>query len=397
MPAVSSAGGCALALDPTGSLHMRRTARTTSRTMWLATGAAASMLVLAACGGSGSEGTASALPSDSLDPNADLKAQSLVVSNWASYMPEDLPTKFETAVGPQVTVTNHATNEEIMAKLTAGGDSGIDVAFVSGQFAQALAEQGLVEPIHADLVPNLKNLYPEASQLSYDLGNKYSVPYSWGTTGICYRSDLVKTAPTSWGDILNPAADVTGKTTALATERWLMLPAQKLLGYSANTTNPDEMAKVKDQLLKTKPSLLAYDDTTFYSRLVSGEASMVVAWDGWCNYGITENKDIKFVVPTEGSDLWADTMVVLKTSKNKEAAHAFINYVLDADNGAWVIDNILYKVPNKAAMDKAAGALVATYPNMGMTPAELLKGESLVDLGEFAPEYTKIATEVTAG
>jgi spermidine/putrescine transport system substrate-binding protein len=312
-------------------------------------------------------------------------------------MPEDLPTKFEAAVGPKVTVTNHATNEEIMAKLTAAGDSGIDVAFVSGQFAQALAEQGLVEPIHADLVPNLKNLYPEASQLSYDLGNKYSVPYSWGTTGICYRSDLVEAAPTSWGDILNPASDVTGKTTALATERWLMLPAQKLLGYSANTTNPDEMAKVKEQLLKTKPTLLAYDDTTFYSRLVSGEASMVVAWDGWCNYGITENKDIKFVVPKEGSDLWADTMVILKTSKNKEAAHAFINYVLDADNGAWVIDNILYKVPNKAAMDKAAGALVATYPNMGMTPAELLKGESLVDLGEFAPEYTKIATEVTAG
>lgn len=378
---------------------MRSTARTTSRTMWLATGAAASMLVLAACGSSstGSDGSASALPSDSLNPNADLKTQSLVVSNWASYMPDDLPTKFQAAVGPKVTVTNHATNEEIMAKLTAGGDSGIDVAFVSGQFAQALAEQGLVEPIHADLIPNLKNLYPEASRLAYDMGNKYSVPYSWGTTGICYRSDLVKTPPTSWGDILNPAPDVSGKTTALATERWLMLPAQKLLGYSANTTNPDEMAKVKEQLLKTKPSLLAYDDTTFYSRLVSGEASMVVAWDGWCNYGIAENKAIKFVVPKEGSDLWADTMVILKTSKNKEAAHAFINYVLDADNGAWVIDNILYKVPNKAAMDKAAGALVADYPNMGMTPAELLKGESLVDLGEYGPEYTKIATEVTAG
>jgi spermidine/putrescine transport system substrate-binding protein len=377
---------------------MRRTARTNRRAAWLASGAAASMLVLSACASSGSDGGgASALPSDSLDPNADLKAQSLVVSNWEAYMPEDLPTTFEAAVGPKVTVTNHATNEEIMAKLTAGGDSGIDVAFVSGQFAQALAEQGLVEPIHADLVPNLANLYPEAAKLTYDLGNKYSVPYSWGTTGICYRSDLVATPPTSWGDILNPAADVSGKTTALATERWLMLPAQKLLGYSANTTNAEEMAKVKEQLLKTKPTLLAYDDTTFYSRLVSGEASMVVAWDGWCNYGIAENKDIKFVVPQEGSDLWADTMVILKTSKNKEAAHAFINYVLDADNGAWVVENILYKVPNKAAMDKAAGALVADYPNMGMTPAELLKGESLVDLGEFGPEYTKIATEVTAG
>ena len=77
-------------------------------------------------------------PTSSLDPNADLTKQSLVVSNWAGYMPEDLPNTFEAAVGPKVTVTTHATNEEIMAKLTAGGDSGIDVAFVSGQFAQEI-------------------------------------------------------------------------------------------------------------------------------------------------------------------------------------------------------------------------------------------------------------------
>ena len=303
------------------------------RRTWWATWAAGSMLVLAACGGASSDGSdaPTGLPSASLDPQADISKQSLVVSNWANYMPEDLPAKFKAAEGPSVTVTTHATNEEVMAKLTAGGDSGIDVAFVSGQFAQALAAQGLVEPIHKDLVPNLSNLYPEAAELAYDKGNTYSVPYSWGTTGICYRSDLVATPPTSWDDILSPAADVTGKTTALATERWLMLPAQKLLGFSANTTRPDEMTKVKEQLLETKPTLLAYDDTTFYTRLVSGEAKMVEAWDGWCNYGITDNPKIKFVVPKEGSDLWADTMVILKTSKNKEAAHAFINYILDAD------------------------------------------------------------------
>ncbi|MFD2355013.1 extracellular solute-binding protein [Nonomuraea ferruginea] len=78
------------------------------------------------------------------------------------------------------------------------------MAFVSGQYAQALNEQGLLEPIHAELIPNLANLYPEATQLSYDKGNKFSVPYTWGTTGICYRSDLVKQEPTSWNDILKP-------------------------------------------------------------------------------------------------------------------------------------------------------------------------------------------------
>ena len=355
-----------------------------------------SVLALAACGGGGGAGDGEAGTADTLDAKADLSAQSLVVSNWAGYMPEDLPATFKKAVGPSVEVTEHATNEEIVAKLTAGSDSGIDVAFVSGQFAQALGAQGLLEPVHADLVPNLKNLAPEATELAYDKGNKYSVPYTWGTTGICYRSDLVQPAPTSWKDLLEPKAEYRNKITMLGTERWLMLPAQKALGFSANTQDEDEMQQVKDLLVKAKPNLLAYDDTTFYERLISGEAVMTEAWDGWCNYGTTENADIKFVVPSEGSDLWADTMVVLKTSKNKEAAHAFINYVLDAKNQAWAVENILYNVPNTAAMEQVPAALVEQYPPLQVTPADLLEGESLVDLGDAAPLYTRLATEITA-
>ncbi len=348
-------------------------------------------LVAAACGG-GADGGGAA----SLDPNADLTKQKLVVSNWEAYMPEDLPAKFEEAVGAPVTVTYHATNEEIVGKLTAGGDSGIDVAFVSGQFAEALNKQGLLEPINAALVPNLANLYPEATELAYDPGNKFSVPYAWGTTGLCYRRDLTGYDPDSWLDLLEPKPEVSGKTTMLATERWLMLPAQKALGFSANTTDEGEMQQVKELLAKAKATLLAYDDTTFYSRLVSGEAALVEAWDGWCNYGIAENDQIKFVVPKEGSDLWADTMVILKTSKNKEAAHAFINYILDPAIHTWVVENILYKVPNQAAMQNVDPGLVEAFPNLGMTPADLLKLESLVDLGDAGPMYTEIATEIAA-
>ncbi|MFZ9309623.1 MAG: extracellular solute-binding protein, partial [Candidatus Nanopelagicales bacterium] len=158
-----------------------------------------------------------------------------------------------------------------------------------------------------------------------------------------------------------------------------------------------EMDEVKELLLEAKDNLLAYDDTTFYSRLVSGEAVMTVAWDGWCNYGIAENPDIKFVVPSEGSDLWVDTMVILKSSKNKEAAHAFINYILDPTNHAWVAENILYKVPNQAAMDAVLPGLVETFPNMGITADELLEYEELVDLADAASLYTRLATEITSG
>lgn len=352
-------------------------------------------LLLAACGSSSSSESGGAA-ADTLDPKADLTKQTLTVSNWAGYYPEDLPAKFLAAAGAPLTIANHATNEEIMGKLTAGGDSGIDVAFVSGQYAQALNDAGLLEPLHADLIPNMTNLYPEATQLPFDKGNVFSVPYTWGTTGICYRSDLVSEAPDSWNDILMPAEENKGKITALATERWLMLPALKSLGYSINTTNADELAKAKELLIAAKPNLLAYDDTNFYSRLVSGEATMAVAWDGWCNYGIAEDPNIKFVIPNEGSDLWSDTMVVLKSSKNKEAAHAFINFILDPANHAWVAENILYKVPNKAAMDQVGAALAASYPNMGMSAADLMKLDAEIDLGEQNAEYTKIATEVTS-
>ncbi|MCK5314750.1 MAG: extracellular solute-binding protein, partial [Anaerolineales bacterium] len=187
-----------------------------------------------------------------------------------------------------------------------------------------------------------------------------------------------------------------GKTTMLQTDRWLLLPGQKALGYSANTTDPDEMAEVRDLLIDAKKTLLAYDDTTFYSKLVSGEASLVEAWDGWCNYGIAENPDILFVVPKEGSDLWSDTMVILNASENKEAAHAFIDYVLRPEVGAWVVENILYKVPSQAVMDQIDPELIELFPNLGMTPAELVALDALEDVGEAQELYSQIITEILA-
>ncbi len=380
-------------------LRTRRPLRTRIRTRRFRRGpgvaaAAVLALVLAGCGGGGEPaGSGSASPAK-LDPQADLSKQRLTVSNWDGYMPEDLPARFKASVGPSVTVTKHATNEEIVARLTAASGSGVDVAFVSGQYAQALAAQGLLEPIHRDLVPNLKNLDPLASRLAHDKGNRYSVPYTWGTTGLCYRKDLTGYTPDSWNDLLKPRDGLKKKITMLKTERWLFLPAQKVLGYSVNTTDGQQLARVKELLLSAKKGLLAYDDTTFGDRLKSGEAALVEAWDGWCP---TDDERIGFVVPKEGSDLWADTMVVLKSSKNKEAAHAFINYVLDAKVHSWVASNIFYKVPNPAAMAEIDPALLKRYPALAMTAEELLEGESVVDLGSASADYTRIVTEVTAG
>ena len=323
-------------------------------------------------------------------------AANLVISNWDGYMAPDAMDAFKAATGNTGEVVKHATNEEIMGKLVASGGKGYDVVFVSSPFAEVLNKLGLTETIDASKVPNLANLYPEAASLAYDPGNTFSVPYTWGTTGLCYRSDLVKAEPASWNDLLKPADDIKGKTTMLATDRWLLAAGQLVDGFSVNETDPAKMEQVKNTLIEAKKTLLAYDDTTFYAKLVSGEALMVQAWDGWCNYGITDNKDIKYVIPKEGSDLWVDTMVVLKASENKDAAFQFINFMLDTKNHAWAAENILYKVPNKAAMESLPAELSTTYPNMAMPVAELTKYEVLRDVGEAQKEYSRIVSEIKA-
>ena len=163
---------------------------------------------------------------------------------------------------------------------------------------------------------------------------------------------------------------------------------------SVNEIDPAKLDQVKAQLIEAKKTLLAYDDTTFYSKLVSGEASLVQAWDGWCNYGIAENAKIKYVIPKEGSDLWVDTMVVVESSQNKDAAHKFIDYILKADTGKWVVENIMYKTPNKAGMEAIDKPCSRNIPNMAIAPADLLKYEQLRDLGDGMKDFSKVVTEI---
>jgi spermidine/putrescine transport system substrate-binding protein len=322
-------------------------------------------------------------------------AQTLTISNWDGYMAPDAVAAFTAETGYAAELVLHATNEEIMGKLIASGGAGYDVVFVSSPFAEILHNLGLAETLDPARIPNMANLYPEAMQLAHDPGNTFSVPYAWGTTGLCYRSDLID-APTSWNDLLTPSEAATGKVTMLATDRWLLGAGFLANGLSVNTTDEAELTRVRDALIKAKGTLLAYDDTTFYAKLVSGEAVMTQAWDGWCNYGIGENPDIKYVIPSEGSDLWADTMVIMASSENKDAAYAFINSVLDAENHRWAAENILYKVPNKPAMEGLSPDLLAQFPNMAITPAQLVGYEQLRDVGEAQRAYSRVVTEIMA-
>ncbi len=343
-------------------------------------------LMLAACGGSGgadggSEGSDQGTAGGSSGSGDQELGGKLVVSNWDAYMPKNLIPSFEKKTGVDVEVAVHTTNEDIMGKIQAQNGSGFDLVFVSGQFVEPLVQQGWAAEVDQSQIPNLDNLYPEASELGYDPGNTHSVPYTWGTTGLCYRTDLVGDEPTSWDVFHDPPAEFDGKMTMLGTDRWLLQPALLAEGASINSTDPQVIEDAASWTVEAKQNLLGFDDTTFYSKLVSGEAALVQAWDGWCNYGIAEDKNIEFVIPQEGSDVWTDTMVILESSQNKDAAHAFIDHVLAPKNGKAVAELVLYKVPNKPAMEKLDGKLVEQYPNLGIEPAELLQQEPVTEIG----------------
>lgn len=322
-------------------------------------------------------------------------AEKIVVSNWDQYLPADLLQNFTRETGIEVELVLHTTNEEIVGKIVPIGGRGYDVLFVSGPFVENLAQLGLLAELDHAKIPNLGNLYREAQDLPYDPGNRFSAPYTWGTTGLCYRSDVVKFEPSSWRDLLQPPPELHRRVTMLATDRWLLAAGLKALGYSVNTRDPGEIAAAKALLIEAKKSLLAYDDTTFYAKLVSGDADLVHAWDGWCNFGIAENPAIRFVVPKEGSDLFVDAMVVMAASENKDAAFAFIDYVLRADVHRTVAESTLYKVPS-VAMESVDKAILEQYPPLAIPPAELARQEQMRDVGDALPLYSKTKTEILA-
>jgi spermidine/putrescine transport system substrate-binding protein len=328
------------------------------------------------------------------------KAEEITFVTFSGYYPPDLFKEFEKATGIHVNLVEVATNEETMGKMMASNGTGFDVMVVSSPFVTALRKLDMLSEIDPKSIPNLSNLYPEAFKLSYDPGLKYSVPYAWGTFGICYRDDMVSKKPESWWDILKPADDVKGKYTLVPDERWFMEPALLANGLSINDVSEKALETIKPILVEAKKNILAFDNFTMGTKIVSGEAAMASTWDGWCSMAMRDgNKEgksipIKYVIPKEGTDTWVDVFVIPKKAEHKEAAEKFINFVLEPKHHGWLISELLYKVPNKAAMDAADQNLFKIYSGMSTPASDLVKNEMLSDLGPDAPRVSKFVTEI---
>lgn len=310
---------------------------------------------------------------------------------FSDYLTEDTVPRFERRSGAQVTLDFYTTNEEMLAKLQAGG-SGYDLIVPSDYMVEIMVKEGMLLALDKQKIPNYDNLDPDFRDLPYDPNNEHSIPYQWGTSGILYDPEVVTEEVTHWDVMWNRKYE--GKIAMLDDVRNLVGSALKQLGYSLNSKDPEQLSEAEQLLMEQKPLVRGYFPSPRAVELVvRGDLALAHAYSGNAYTGITQKETLEYVIPQEGSVLWTDTMAIPKTAPHPDVAHEFINYILDPKVGAELSNYTLYGTPNEAAMpllDKEVLNNPGIYP-----PQEVLdRLETSKDLGEATRTYQRIFTEV---
>lgn len=322
--------------------------------------------------------------------NVKADQQVLNVFNWSEYLPQSVIDKFEETYNIKVNYSTFSSNEEMLAKLMAGG-SNYDLVVASDYMVQVLVKQNLVQPIDKSQLTNFKNIGDEFKNLDFDKGNKYSVPYMWGDAVICYDQTKIKDNITSYADLWK--SDYKNSIVVLDDQRAVIGMTLKKLGYSINETNPLILEKAKLDLAKLQPNIKAYDSDSPKTMLINGEAKIGFVWGAEASLAKRENKNLKVVIPKEGLFLQQDNFVIHKDSKNVKAAELFMNFIMEPEISAEISKAFPYANPNTAAyplIDKNIIEDIGIYPPV----AEVKKGEHLKDLGDKDKLFDKIWSEV---
>lgn len=268
--------------------------------------------------------------------------------NWGDYIDPKLITKFEKQTGYHVQYETFDSNEAMFTKIQQGGTA-YDLAVPSDYMIEKMRKANLLVPIQTKKLSNFKYLSKDFLNKSFDPHNRYSVPYFWGTLGIIYNDQEVKASEMQhWDDLWNPkwkdqimlvdsARDIMG----------LSLISQ---GHSVNSTNLKEMVAAQEKLNQLSGNVKAVlaDEIKLY--MIQNEAPIAVTWSGEASEMLDANSHLHYVVPSEGSNLWFDNIVIPKTAKNIKAAYAFLNFMLDPKNAAQNAEYVGYATPNEAAM-----------------------------------------------
>lgn len=294
--------------------------------------------LLTACDDSGSPTTPATPP----------LAKELVLYNWVDYMPQSVLDAFEKEYGIKVNYVVYESQEGAVEDIRAG--KLYDVVVMAPEQIPRLIREGKLAAIDFRNVPNFKYVSANFRDLTFDPGNRYSIPFHWGTTGLLVRADLVKRPLTRWSDLWD--SDFAGKIALWPIPRSLIPIALKTLGYSVNTANPAELEAALQHLLKLKPNafIVGNENATVIPVLAEGQAAISY---GWAFDALTAQKQglttIQYVVPEEGTILWGDHFVIPANSPRRREAELFLDFVLRPEIAGQIVNESYYAMPHDAA------------------------------------------------
>ncbi|GEK32713.1 ABC transporter substrate-binding protein [Kurthia sibirica] len=273
----------------------------------------------------------------------------LTVYNWGEYIDPSLLKKFEKETGIHVIYETFDSNEAMMTKIEQGGTN-YDIAIPSEYTIEQMKEKDLLLPIDHNKIMNLQNIDEDFLDLPFDKKNKYSIPYFWGTVGIVYNPKLLGKGYDfdNWNDLWDPS--LKGKVVLVDSAREVMGVGLNSMGKSLNSTDSKELSAATDKLIKMAPNVKAIIGDEVTQLMINEDAAVALTWSGQAADMMFENEDLTYAVPSAGSNLWFDNMVIPRTSKNLDGAHKFINFMLNPENAAQNADYVGYSTPNKAAM-----------------------------------------------
>jgi spermidine/putrescine transport system substrate-binding protein len=311
---------------------------------------------------------------------------------WSEYIPQPIIDQFSKETGVKVTVENYASNEEMLSKLAAGGGE-YDIIQPSEYVIEALVKEKVLHPLERSKIPNLKNIDPQFLNQPFDPGNKFSVPFMAGTVGIVVNTDLVKDDIRSYADVFKPANK--GKIVVLDDAREIVTWALLANGLNINQITDKSLNKIKPTLEQWLPLVKVYDSDSPKTALLNGDVALGVVWGGEGAILLNKNKKFRWVIPSEGTHLFIDSLAIPKTAKNVQNAEAFMNFILRPEISKQISDEFPYLNPNIAArelMSKQQLENPASFP----AEEDLKKMTLFKDIGTKGSDVEELVTTLKA-
>jgi spermidine/putrescine transport system substrate-binding protein len=327
--------------------------------------------------------------------NGSANNKTLHVYSWSNYFDDELLKVFTQNTGIQVIADVFDSNETMLSKLQAGGGGAYSIIYPSDYMVQQMLDLKMLLPLDQSKLQGLSNLIEKFQNPKYDADNRHSVPATWGTTGLVYNTKL-NPAPQDWEYLWQQKGQLARKMTLFNDVREVMGATLRSLGYSYNSTNPDQIKQAYQKLVQLKPALSSFTTDGWRDQLVTGDLVLAMAYSSDAIDIISQNPGLKYVIPASGSSLWTDTMAIPKTAPNPEAAYAWINFILEPTNAAQMVERLKFATPNQAAIEQLSPELKS---NVNLFPPEeiLSKCEGVAPVGSATEIYDRYWTQLTSG